>query len=175
MNRFVDNNKLPHLLLYGPPGTGKTSSILALAKRIFGPKYKVCSPACMHCMRTILHGPPARAQITALLSVPSNLVGTLRGRVLPSHPGTVPVPFLRLMSCCHITDPLTTLNIHKNSSAEHDARAERFGRPRHRRCQAADQGFCWHSHHFRVRRGSFSAALVPPTERLLLHARAAGL
>lgn len=41
VNRFVDQNKLPHLLLYGPPGTGKTSTILALAKRIFGPKYKV--------------------------------------------------------------------------------------------------------------------------------------
>mmetsp|Transcript_28735 Transcript_28735/g.71204 ORF Transcript_28735/g.71204 Transcript_28735/m.71204 type:complete len:350 (+) Transcript_28735:227-1276(+) len=40
LNKFVDNNKLPHLLLYGPPGTGKTSSILALAKRVFGPKYK---------------------------------------------------------------------------------------------------------------------------------------
>ena len=104
MNRFVDNNKLPHLLLYGPPGTGKTSSILALAKRIFGPKYKVCSPACMPCPRSILHGTPARAQITALLSDPSNLVGTLRGRALRSHPGAVPVPFLRLMSCC--TSPI---------------------------------------------------------------------
>ncbi|KAE8447321.1 hypothetical protein EG329_010879 [Mollisiaceae sp. DMI_Dod_QoI] len=29
-------NKLPHLLLYGPPGTGKTSTILALARRIYG-------------------------------------------------------------------------------------------------------------------------------------------
>jgi replication factor C subunit 3/5 len=27
---------LPHLLLYGPPGTGKTSTILALARRIYG-------------------------------------------------------------------------------------------------------------------------------------------
>lgn len=30
--------RLPHLLLYGPPGTGKTSTILALARRIYGPK-----------------------------------------------------------------------------------------------------------------------------------------
>jgi replication factor C subunit 3/5 len=30
--------KLPHLLLYGPPGTGKTSTILALARRIYGVK-----------------------------------------------------------------------------------------------------------------------------------------
>lgn len=36
INKFVDSNKLPHLLLYGPPGTGKTSTILALAKRIYG-------------------------------------------------------------------------------------------------------------------------------------------
>ncbi|CAI7642828.1 unnamed protein product [Penicillium bialowiezense] len=38
INRFVDTNKLPHLLLYGPPGTGKTSTILALARRIYGTK-----------------------------------------------------------------------------------------------------------------------------------------
>lgn len=36
INKFVDNNRLPHLLLYGPPGTGKTSTILALARRIYG-------------------------------------------------------------------------------------------------------------------------------------------
>lgn len=30
--------RLPHLLLYGPPGTGKTSTILALARRIYGRK-----------------------------------------------------------------------------------------------------------------------------------------
>lgn len=36
INRFVDTNRLPHLLLYGPPGTGKTSTVLALARRIYG-------------------------------------------------------------------------------------------------------------------------------------------
>ena len=30
--------RLPHLLLYGPPGTGKTSTILALARHIYGAK-----------------------------------------------------------------------------------------------------------------------------------------
>lgn len=30
--------KLPHMLFYGPPGTGKTSTILALAKELFGPE-----------------------------------------------------------------------------------------------------------------------------------------
>jgi replication factor C subunit 2/4 len=29
---------LPHLLFYGPPGTGKTSTILALANELYGPK-----------------------------------------------------------------------------------------------------------------------------------------
>ena len=38
INKFVDSNRLPHLLLYGPPGTGKTSTILALARRIYGVK-----------------------------------------------------------------------------------------------------------------------------------------
>ncbi|KAJ5765231.1 hypothetical protein N7520_004790 [Penicillium odoratum] len=38
INRFVESNRLPHLLLYGPPGTGKTSTVLALARRIYGTK-----------------------------------------------------------------------------------------------------------------------------------------
>ncbi|KAF2802648.1 P-loop containing nucleoside triphosphate hydrolase protein [Mytilinidion resinicola] len=38
INKFVDTNRLPHLLLYGPPGTGKTSTVLALARRIYGTK-----------------------------------------------------------------------------------------------------------------------------------------
>ena len=46
IQRFVDENKLPHLLLYGPPGnvisrgTGKTSTILACAKDMYGPEYQ---------------------------------------------------------------------------------------------------------------------------------------
>jgi len=36
--RFVETNRLPHLLFYGPPGTGKTSTVLALARRIYGRK-----------------------------------------------------------------------------------------------------------------------------------------
>lgn len=28
--------QVPHLMFYGPPGTGKTSTILALAKELFG-------------------------------------------------------------------------------------------------------------------------------------------
>ena len=30
---------MPHLLFYGPPGTGKTSTILAMAKQIYGEKH----------------------------------------------------------------------------------------------------------------------------------------
>jgi replication factor C subunit 2/4 len=30
--------QLPHMLFYGPPGTGKTSTILALAKELYGPE-----------------------------------------------------------------------------------------------------------------------------------------
>jgi DNA polymerase III delta prime subunit len=28
--------QFPHLLFYGPPGTGKTSTILAIARELFG-------------------------------------------------------------------------------------------------------------------------------------------
>ncbi|KAJ3204990.1 hypothetical protein HDU82_005473 [Entophlyctis luteolus] len=40
VSKFIDENKLPHLLFYGPPGTGKTSMILACARKLYGPKYK---------------------------------------------------------------------------------------------------------------------------------------
>jgi len=38
IQRFVGENRLPHLLFYGPPGTGKTSTILAVAKQLYSPK-----------------------------------------------------------------------------------------------------------------------------------------
>jgi replication factor C subunit 3/5 len=38
--KFIEKNRLPHLLFYGPPGTGKTSTILAVARRIYGTEYK---------------------------------------------------------------------------------------------------------------------------------------
>lgn len=38
IQKFVKEEKLPHLLFYGPPGTGKTSTILACAKQLYPPK-----------------------------------------------------------------------------------------------------------------------------------------
>lgn len=38
ISKFVEQDRLPHLLFYGPPGTGKTSTILAVAKQIYSPK-----------------------------------------------------------------------------------------------------------------------------------------
>ncbi|XP_013405450.1 replication factor C subunit 5 [Lingula anatina] len=38
INKFVVEDRLPHLLFYGPPGTGKTSTILAVAKQLYSPK-----------------------------------------------------------------------------------------------------------------------------------------
>lgn len=35
IQRFISEDKLPHLLFYGPPGTGKTSTILACAKQLY--------------------------------------------------------------------------------------------------------------------------------------------
>ncbi|KAG0214308.1 hypothetical protein BGX28_002416 [Mortierella sp. GBA30] len=40
IERFIDENRLPHMLLYGPPGTGKTSTILACARKLYGPMWK---------------------------------------------------------------------------------------------------------------------------------------
>lgn len=37
VQRFIEQDRLPHLLLYGPPGTGKTSTILACARQLFTP------------------------------------------------------------------------------------------------------------------------------------------
>ncbi|KAJ9113858.1 hypothetical protein QFC19_000051 [Naganishia cerealis] len=36
IENFIKKGRLPHLLFYGPPGTGKTSTILAIARLIYG-------------------------------------------------------------------------------------------------------------------------------------------
>jgi replication factor C subunit 2/4 len=38
LKKTLKSGVLPHILFYGPPGTGKTSTILAVAMEIFGPK-----------------------------------------------------------------------------------------------------------------------------------------
>ncbi|KAJ4295698.1 Subunit of heteropentameric Replication factor C (RF-C) [Collariella sp. IMI 366227] len=38
LERTLQASNLPHMLFYGPPGTGKTSTILALAKELYGPE-----------------------------------------------------------------------------------------------------------------------------------------
>ncbi|KAG4147700.1 hypothetical protein ERO13_D05G238900v2 [Gossypium hirsutum] len=40
IDRLTSENRLPHLLLYGPPGTGKTSTILAVARKLYGSQYR---------------------------------------------------------------------------------------------------------------------------------------
>ena len=37
LTQTIKSGNLPHMLFYGPPGTGKTSTILALAKELYGP------------------------------------------------------------------------------------------------------------------------------------------
>ncbi|XP_023550699.1 replication factor C subunit 3-like [Cucurbita pepo subsp. pepo] len=39
IDKLTSENRLPHLLLYGPPGTGKTSTILAVARKLYGTNY----------------------------------------------------------------------------------------------------------------------------------------
>ncbi|KAI8852271.1 P-loop containing nucleoside triphosphate hydrolase protein [Chytridium lagenaria] len=38
LKKTLQSGNLPHLLFYGPPGTGKTSTILALARELYGPE-----------------------------------------------------------------------------------------------------------------------------------------
>lgn len=40
LKTFVEEKNLPHLLFVGPAGVGKTTSILALAKDLYGPSYR---------------------------------------------------------------------------------------------------------------------------------------
>lgn len=39
VRKFIEQGQLPHLLFYGPPGTGKTSTVVALAREIYGKNY----------------------------------------------------------------------------------------------------------------------------------------
>ena len=34
----IEKGQVPHLLFYGPPGTGKTTTMLALARSLYGPE-----------------------------------------------------------------------------------------------------------------------------------------
>jgi len=38
LKKSIESGNLPHLLFYGPPGTGKTSTILAVARQLYGPE-----------------------------------------------------------------------------------------------------------------------------------------
>lgn len=78
--------QLPHMLFYGPPGTGKTSTILALAKSLFGP---------------ILY----RTRILELNASDERGIGIVRekikdfARVQLSHPAGIDEEYLKKYPC----------------------------------------------------------------------------
>ena len=37
LKNSIEQGSLPHLLFHGPPGTGKTTTILAVARALYGP------------------------------------------------------------------------------------------------------------------------------------------
>lgn len=40
VTKLINAHRLPHLLFYGPPGTGKTTTILAIAKQLYGKNWQ---------------------------------------------------------------------------------------------------------------------------------------
>ncbi len=40
LRNFINNKNIPHLLFFGPSGSGKTSTIISLAKEMFGDHYR---------------------------------------------------------------------------------------------------------------------------------------
>lgn len=71
IQRLIDSNQMPHLLLYGPPGTGKTSTILAIAKKLFGSSYRCdkrnhANVCCAQLSLNMLHQPLHRQQVLEL-------------------------------------------------------------------------------------------------------------
>ena len=40
LRNFIENKNIPHLLFFGPSGSGKTSTIIAMAKELFGVHYQ---------------------------------------------------------------------------------------------------------------------------------------
>lgn len=38
LKKSIEIGSLPHLLFHGPPGTGKTTTILAVARALYGPE-----------------------------------------------------------------------------------------------------------------------------------------
>jgi len=40
ISSLIEQRKLPHMLFYGPPGTGKTSTILAVARKLYGKRFR---------------------------------------------------------------------------------------------------------------------------------------
>lgn len=40
IRKFAEGGRIPHLLFYGPPGSGKTSTVVALAREIYGKNYR---------------------------------------------------------------------------------------------------------------------------------------
>ncbi len=89
ISRLIDANRLPHLLFYGPPGTGKTTTILALARKLYGPNFQSM-------VLEVRGRERGEAALACHISSPAEL--TLPSCPPPPFPSLFPLPHPLLLS-----------------------------------------------------------------------------
>ena len=149
VKKLLEENQLPHLLFYGPPGTGKTSTILAIARQMYG--------SSLGNMTLELN---ASGGWVGRLSCADGQGGwrALREALCVAHDGT---PLNLLLLRRHAQPGIFLLRLSQRWLAAAHPRlppghpylphpalpCPACRRPRHRCCAQRDPGLCQHPHH----------------------------